>query len=508
MILAFETARAGWDIVLKPRQVWFTTWELTQDIWYWLTQPGAHVVVVCQSDKDNEAVRELHERVQVMLGTDNASLGIPEAKHGLCGKHPGLGIGFRKGRWWFGSSSLRIISAGASKQAAEKKGRSGTIHRLHITEISSFEFAESTMNAIIECVPKSNPNAEVVIESTPRGAAGLFFRYYTAAKRRANSFKPFFFAWLKHPEYRTKLDAGEEVTPQTPRELEMVRKHGASPEQIKWYREKIADKTQALADQEYPMDEETCWLMAGRLFLDAERTKLLLTQSVDPARTEIVPGSVPDPTVQNELKIWKEPKLRAEYVITADPSEGVVGGDPCAAVVYERRTGEHVASVHGLWRTHEFAGVLDALGHLYNDATIVVERINHGHAVLNALLRLGIHEPGDTIIRKPYPNVYHDPDDEKAGWRTGNVQRATAMEAFEAAHRTGQWSSPDRDALAEMQQFVISKTGKPEAAAGANDDRVVAHVIMWTVLSVPNTKGSSTPEGDAGRWGSEERGFG
>lgn len=509
MISMFQAQRSGWDIVLKPRQVWFTTWELAQDIWYFLTQPGARVRVVCQSDKDDEAVRELSERVRVMLGTDEAAKNDPNAQHGLTGKHPGLGIVEKSATHWvFGSSHLRIMGAGASKAAAEKKGRAGTIHRLHITEISSFEFAESTMNAILECVPVSNPNAEVVIESTPRGAAGLFYKLYNAAKRGANSFRAFFFAWLKHPEYKTRLAPGEVIKVATPREREMVRKYGASAEQIKWYREKIANKTQQLADQEYPMDEETCWLIAGRLFLDVERTKLLLTETREPARIERLRTSVADP-LPCELRVWSEPVgTREPFVLVADPSEGVTGGDPCAAAVYRRATGEHVASLHGLWRTHEFAAQLDKLGRYFNNAQIVVERINHGHAVLNALLRLGIDD-GDSDKRKPYPNVYHDPDDEKPGWKSNDVTRSTACEAFEEAHRTGKWSTPDRDALAEMQRFVIDKKGKPCAAHGANDDRVLTHIIGWAILSRPYiANGTKSVKGDEYRWGSDDRGFG
>src|SRR5690606_18338809 len=48
---------------------------------------------------------------------------------------------------------LRIIVAGASEAAAEKKGRSGTITRLHLTEVAFYEYAEETLNALLECVP-------------------------------------------------------------------------------------------------------------------------------------------------------------------------------------------------------------------------------------------------------------------------------------------------------------------------------------------------------------------
>ncbi|HNX51731.1 MAG TPA: hypothetical protein PKL08_16300, partial [Thermoanaerobaculaceae bacterium] len=394
--------------------------------------------------------------------------------------------------------------------AAKKVGRSGTVQRLHITEISSFEYALDTWTAIEATVPGGSHN-EITIESTPQGAAGLFHSLYQNAKVGKNSFRTFFFAWMKHGEYRTPLEPGEVITVQTPREKEMVRKYGASAQQVKWYRAKVADKTQSLADQEYPMDEETCWLMAGRLFFDAERIKTLMTETREPLKIEPLSSSVPDPAVRNELRIWREPSGREEFVVIADPSEGVAGGDPCAAHVYARKNGEHVASLHGLWRTHEFAAQLDHLGHRYNEALMVVERINHGHAVLNALLRLGIEDQSEEErargLRRAYPNVYTDPEDDRPGWKTGTVQRATAAEAFEAAVRLGDWSSPDRETLAEMQRFIIDKTGKPTAAPGANDDRVLVSIIGWSILSRPRPPPPRTGRSES-RYASDEGGRG
>lgn len=508
ILSAFEDERTGWDIVLKPRQIFFTTWELARDLHYFLTVPNANVVVICQSDKDNVVVKELSARVRVMLGFDVEAVERVERKLGLLGKHPELDIEERsETSWRFGTARLVIRGAGATKVAAEKKHRGATVHRMHITEMSSFEYASEMWKSLLESVPRSNDRAEMVIESTPRGAGGLFYRLYQGAKKRLGSFKSHFFRWLSQREYRMRLAPGEKIRPQTPRERELATKHKASAEQIKWYRAKCADAdSQDAINQEYPLDEETCWISGGRLYFHKARIAELLTLTTDPIRTETLATSVADPSIEPRLLVWEEPKRRDEYVLIADPSEGVIGGDPCAAAIYHRESGRHVASIHGLWRTHEFAAVLDTVGRRYNDAMIVVERANHGHAVLNALLRLEVRRDNDTP-REPYPHVFHD-EDEKAGWKTGQVPRATAVESFEAAVRSGEWESPDRDALNEMQRFILSKTGKPEAPPGEHDDRVLVHVIGWRVLSRPITQSPSTGDQSGYRYGSQEgRGF-
>lgn len=167
---AFEVERSGHDIVLKPRQVGLTTWELARDIWYFLTKEGVRVVIVCQSSQDDAATKEISEKLSVMFeGLADAGIDIPIATNG---ETPTKWI--LKDR----RSSLRIIGAGASEKAAKKKGRSGTIHRLHVTELAFFEYAQATMNAILECVPGKEYGSEIVIESTANGAAGAYFEAY------------------------------------------------------------------------------------------------------------------------------------------------------------------------------------------------------------------------------------------------------------------------------------------------------------------------------------------
>src|SRR5690606_4445144 len=128
----------------------------------------------------------------------------------------------------------------------------------------------ATMNALLECVPIA-PHTEVVLESTANGAAGYFFDSYQDAKAGKSSFKAHFFYWLRQPEYAIPLEPGERIEPETERERAVV-KAGGTLEQLKWYRQKVADKkSQDLVDQEYPLDEDTCWLIAGRLFFDRDR---------------------------------------------------------------------------------------------------------------------------------------------------------------------------------------------------------------------------------------------
>jgi len=480
---AYCAARTPRDVILKPRQVWITSIELARDVWYWLTKPGSNVVVMCQSSEDHTMLNRLSERVQVSIESlvKNADIRL-ELKTET------------RATWILqDGSTLQIIEAGASAAAAQKKGRGDTVHRLHTTELSVWEQAGLSLNAILEAIAGPEHGTEIVHESTPNGAGGerpesskdtaggpYFYWLCQDARNRRNGYAFHFIQWTEHPEYRTALDPGETVTPaqqvdkaRQTREEEAVAR-GATPEQLKWFRGKLASKSIDDVDQEYPSDPDRCFLSSGRKFFDKERTSLLFAACRAPKRIEQISrlGAV------GTLKVWHEPEAGNSYVLPSDTSGGE-GGDRGGGQVYERGSGKHCATVVGQFKPAELATELAKLGYLYNTAQIAVERNNHGHAVLQELQRASVQEK-----KRPYPNLFTDVDN-KVGWNSVEVRRTPAVDALEQAHRLGQWSTLDLEIVAEINTFIVNKDGKAEAERGCHDDLVMMAVIGWSVLARP-----------------------
>lgn len=168
-------------------------------------------------------------------------------------------------------------------------------------------------------------------------------------------------------------------------------------------------------------------------------------------------------------------------MVIVDPSEGV-GGDPGAAVVLDRGSGEHVATLHGQFTTWEMARLAAEIGRSYwgvrsdgarDPALLVVERNNHGHAVLQGLAR-----------EQRYSYIFAG-SDKRAGWVNSEPARATALAALQQAHVDKHWHSRERESLAEMLKFVVLPNGRAEAASGAHDDLILAHAIGWDVVCRP-----------------------
>jgi hypothetical protein len=443
----YSAQRTARDVVLKPRQIGFTTLEQARDIYHFLTVPGARVVVTCQSLTEHDPLKVLSKNYRVMF----ESL-----------ERAGLQLKFHTqsaGSWVLADrdASLRIVEAGASEAAAEKKGRAGTISRLHLTETAFYEYADETLNAMLECVPGAEHGSEIVNESTPNGAAGFFYRQCKNAGSGLGAYKLHFFPWYAASEYAVALEPGELIRPQGEREDILVER-GISAEQLKWYRAKVQDKGQDKVDQEYPSDADTCFLVSGRGFFDQQTTTRLLEKATDPVERRD----------HDRISIWVPPRGGRRYIIAADTSEGS-GGDSSGAVVRDVETAELCAALLGQYTPWQLAEALAKLGTEYNEALIAVERNNHGHSVLQALER-----------EQRYPRIYYHVDG-KAGWLTSSVTRPTMLDALEDAYRKGHWTTPHRDTLAQFRVFIISATGKPQAANGEHDDMVIAEAICWSV---------------------------
>ena len=456
--------KTDWDVVLKARQVGLSTVACAQDIYHFLTRPSAKVVVTCQSFEDHGPMKTIANMMRVMMD------GLADA---------GLNTGIRQqtmGEWILPGrdASLTVLEAGASEAAAKKKGRSGNTSRLHMSEVAFYEYAGRTFEALLPGMVDRQHGGELIVESTPNGNSGKFFELCMAARSGESGHKFHFYPWFLEPKYRMPAEPDEVFDPRTSREQYLV-SLGLDVGQLKWYRAKVHESGQAYMDQEFASDPETCFLSSGRTFFDRQVLADIRNRCVAPKRVK----------TKGMLRIWHEPVPGHDYVIGVDTAEGVGnpdevkgenyhgGKDNSAAVVYERGTGRHVATLWGQLRPWDLAGELCLLGALYNTATIAVERNNHGHAAIRAL-----------EAEQRYPKIYRDRDG-KLGWLTTQQSRVDALDHLEDAIRKGEWVTQDANIIGEMINFTVNERGKAEAAKGAHDDLVIAAAVGWSVLRRP-----------------------
>lgn len=124
------------------------------------------------------------------------------------------------------------------------------------------------------------------------------------------------------------------------------------------------------------------------------------------------------------LSVFRQPVPLHQYVIGCDPAEGNPTSDDSAIVVLNIQTGEQMAVLHGKFEPSAVADYVAQLSAYYNDATAMIERNNHGHAVILALR--------DTPVR-----VLRDPANKKPGWLSNHLGKTTLYNEATATFRDG-----------------------------------------------------------------------
>lgn len=449
--------RTGRDIILKPRQIGITTGEALRGLHQAHTRIGWNVRIVIHDEELGEALFR--------------TVSLADASVRERGMAPVLGTERAKELEFKAlASSIAIGIAGARPQVAAKQGRSGTIHRLHATEVAFWSHPAVTMTGLLNAVPDTG---EVVIESTPNGASGWFYDECQAALRGDSRYKLHFFAWHEHAAYRLPVPADFDGSPRDEHE-ERLLSLGVDAEQITWWRAKVSAIGLDGALQEFPADPVSCFRASGRPYIEQDTLDWLAAQVREPLRVEDVRG--PNEQLLGRLLVWEDPDPGDTYIVGGDVAEGV-GKDGHAADVMSRRTGRTAAT---LWsdtlKPGDFGHALLAIGHRYatvhGPAVLAPERNNHGHAAL-------------TVIEAAYYQNIYVHDDGRHGWATTPATRPVLFDDLARAYETRATWTPDAGGVSEAATLIRDKDGQPRARGKSKghsrDDRYVARAIAWQV---------------------------
>jgi hypothetical protein len=232
-----------------------------------------------------------------------------------------------------------------------------------------------------------------------------------------------------------------------------------------WYegqRRDILARTGAVDDlhEQYPASDAEA--LAPRA-LDKRLPAEWLTKCYQPREpvSDSFPSSSRMPPAIPGLAVYALPLPGHRYVVGADPAEGNPTSDPSALEVLDVDSGEEVAALAGRYEPATFAAHVAAVSRYYNSAAVLVERNNHGHAVLlwlrdNARL---------TCLVGP---------DGKAGWQTTTKSKALLYDHTGETLRDGEAIIHGLDTFAQLASIEGSTLRAPEGQA---DDRATAFAL-------------------------------
>jgi hypothetical protein len=418
------------NIVLKARQMGMTTYVAARFFVQTITQPGTVTVQVAHSQESAEEIFKIVHRFWENLPEAMQQGALVRSRANI------RQIAFPRL-----DSEYRVATA-----ADPNAGRGMTIHNLHCSEVARWpRDGAETLASLRAAVPA---DGEVVLESTPNGANGIFYEEWQCAEE--TGYARHFFPWWFEALYRAEKLGGL----MTPEELELAKRAGLDEEQIAWRRNNRA-VLRGLAAQEFAEDPVTCFRASGECVFDLDLIEAIR-----------VGDAVEVHDNGREVK-WLPPQLGKRYVIGVDPAGGGTEGDYACAQVIERRSGVQCAELHGHFPPRELAKRVVVLAKDYNHALIAVERNNHGYGVLANLRADG------------WLNVYREGGQD--GWLTSAVSRPAMIENLAAVLAAEPGLFRSQRLLNELRTFVRFSDGNSGAATGAHDDCVMAMAIALGV---------------------------
>lgn len=354
------------------------------------------------------------------------------------------------------SSTRWELSNGSRAHAfSTRGGRSYTASLALVDEADFVPHLEDFLNAV---KPTIDGGGQLALVSTADKARPLsaFKRLFRAAWAGTGDYAAIFLPWSARPArdevWYARVRA--EMRAQRGSDDDLFQEYPATPEEAMRVRSSAARLAPSLVEAAL-----------------AEATPLPLESRVGGGRGQ---ECAPLPGNLAGLKVFAPPRAGVFYVCGADPAEGNPARDESAATLFEAETGEQVAVLAGAIPPDLFAQQCAALCAWYGAAAILVERNNHGHAVLGWL-----QEAGATLVRGR---------DGKAGWLTTAASKSRLYDELERALRGGEVTLHDGETAAQLASIEATTLRAP---AGLHDDRAMAAALAlaaraWGVGSVPH----------------------
>lgn len=234
----FHANRSGRDLILKARQLGFSTY--TQGEMFRRTVTSTQTTITLAHDAETtQKLRRMADRFyeHCKFGTIQ-----PQRKYAnaTLATYPEF------------DSTATIATAGNVET-----GRGDTYTEMHGSEVAFWKDAERIVAGAMQ-----GGSPIVTLESTPNGAQGFFYEKCMEALSGGGVWKLHFYPWWWDENYRVTSD--EDIT-YTDEEKVLANKHGLDQGQIRWRRLKVQELGRLFV-QEYPEDVVSCFLTSGNSY--------------------------------------------------------------------------------------------------------------------------------------------------------------------------------------------------------------------------------------------------
>lgn len=464
-----KTGKGIWIYLLKARQIYGSTYFTSRFFRkYWQT-PGFNALIIADESKHADNLFDMFKRYYNEF---------PDKFRPKMERSNRKEVRFAN---W--NSSMSIESAEKGDVA-----RSGNYGGFLATEFPLWPHPDRTISGISAGVPR-NGRTVCVLEGTASGM-GYAHDLWEAAKRGDVEYEPLFIGWHEISKYRMR---GNPVTDLDEEERTLKKVLQVDDDQLRWRRWAIANKcagSLAMFHCDYPAFDFEPWIESGTPYFDLRVCRKALAEARQPSFIGRIERNTDGPQMvevqHGYLQVWEMPEHDGEYIIGADVAGAKTGlkrdNDQSVACVFRVNPFKQVATL--CYNTYEdiYARDLAALGTLYNNALIAVERNGIGRAVVQ-------------VLRDIYDNLYSMEFHDKwqmhfggyPGWETSAGVRDELIAKLSEMIRTYPHVFRDSRFWNQAINFVL-KNGRYEAANGHHDDFVfacgIAVQVFWKAQNI------------------------
>ena len=465
----------SYNIILKARQGGMSVCIAGLAIYYSITTPNNVCMMLSHND---ESTRAIFNKLKAIYSSLPSFIKLDLV---------------RNNRNELQLSNGSIISC--STLGRTQKGRGNTCRLIHLSEFAFVESSVAKMQ-LLALEQSLQANGILVIESTANGLNG-YHNLYQKSTKKENAYHSFFYNYIdtscmfideykKYNKIFLNINGHKFNTKDlTDEEIQLMKDYkDMTLDIICWRRLKIQNSSVDLFNQEFPLTPDQAFITSGDTVFDNERITnvlraLQLNKNKFMLKSEV--ADIPKELLKfygKSFFMYKKPVQGKRYFIGVDSSEGV-GRDYSTCIILDSEGEECGMFKNNKIKPYEFAQFINALGHYYSKAHLVVEKASGGHALLEKLridfryMNMAKYKSYDQFNRIQV----------QVGFDTNLKTKSLIINDTQEAFDKGNILLHSIDILEEMKVFECRDNGSFGAMSGYHDD-----LIMALALSIVGLK--------------------
>lgn len=457
-----------YNIILKARQIGFTTLSLGLMLYYACTKPNTHYLMLSY---DTVSTQNIFNRLKDMYETIPDKYKVPQKRMNK------LELLLQNG------SRISVKTA-----SVKELGRSFSLQMIHCSEFAFWPAEQQERGLIaLEQALLKNEDSKIIIESTANGIGNNFYKIFTDAQKGKSKYKAFFYSWLgdgakkqfkseyKIAEewYRSQNHGRRQSSDDLLPEEKKLRELGATYSQLMWRRWKLQDMSIEDFQQEYPSIPEEAFISTDVGVFDAKIITERYSSLLEPLKLSELEKELPNsliPYFGKGLYIYKNVKKNERYYAGIDTSGGLK--NDYSAISILNTEGEQVAVFYrNDIPIYKFTQIAYDLGMYFNYAMYLIERNSYGLDLIQRLRK----EMGylQVLKTKTWDNATGKKKWE-FGWTTSRVNKVKMINDLKEVFELGLILINDKETLDEMKTFVEIDGKLENEKRQYHDDLVIA----------------------------------